>query len=189
MAETRKESVEKIVNIAAVLAVIASLLAAVCWITSGKAGGAADDEKMNALSKMLLRLESSTESSNAQIKAQTYLTQAAMYAAYAEMATDNENKAILENMWYQSWVMSEYWLVVAENNENSARTYGSAYENHLQLAAKIDNAAGNRSTGALIFNVAAVLAECAVLIKRKELLYVFIPIFVIGAYYLTMSVL
>jgi len=67
MAEkSRRKYREKIVNAAAVLAVVASLLAAVCWISSGKAGGAADDEKMNALSKMLLRLESSTESSNAQ---------------------------------------------------------------------------------------------------------------------------
>jgi len=38
-----------------------------------------------------------------------------------------------------------------------------------------------------ITNVAAVLAECAVLIKRKELLYVFLPIFAIGVYYLTIS--
>jgi len=43
-----------------------------------------------------------------------------MYAAYAEKATDNENKAILENLWYQSWVISEYWLAVAENHENRA---------------------------------------------------------------------
>ena len=110
-----------------------------------------------------------------------------MYAAYAEKATDNENKAILENLWYQSWVISEYWLAVAENHENRAAVYGSAYENHLQLAAELDNASGNRSTGALIFNVAAMLAECAVLIKRKELLYVFLPIFAIGAYYLIVS--
>ena len=60
---------EKIVNAAAVLAVVASLLAAVCWITSGKAGGAADDEKMGAISAMILRLESSTEASTARVQA------------------------------------------------------------------------------------------------------------------------
>lgn len=187
--KSRKEYMEKIVNAAAVLAVVASLFAAVSWITSGKAGGAADDKKTAALGMMILQLESTTEASNSRVAQQTYLTQAAMYYAYADRATDNENKAILENLGYQSYLQSMFNGQVAENAENKAQTYYDAYENALESAAKLDNVAGNRSTGALIFNVAAVIAECAVLIKRKELLYVFVPIFAIGVYYFTMSLL
>jgi hypothetical protein len=184
--ESRKNDV-KIANMAAILAVLASLFAAVCWITSGKAGGAADDAKMTALSTMILRLESSTEASNARIEAQTDLTQAGMYYEYADKENNENIKFYLENLGNTSYQMSLFYLDMAENAENKAQSYYDVYENSLESASKLDNVSGNRSTGALIFNVAAVLAECAVLIKRKELLYVFLPIFAIGVYYLTIS--
>jgi len=89
---------EKVISVAAILVTMASLFAAICGITSGTAGGEASDRKTAALGFMMLRLESSTEASTAWTEQQTYLTQAAMYYAYAQMATDNENKAILENL-------------------------------------------------------------------------------------------
>jgi hypothetical protein len=186
MTKTQKEF-EKIVNVAAVLAVVASSFAAVSWITSGKAGGDADDAKMTALGAMILRLESSTEASTARVQAQTYLTQAGMYFAYADRENNENVKGYLDNLGYTSLAMSNFYIGVAENAENKAQSYYDTYETNLELAAKSDTASGNRSTGALIFNVAAVLAECTVLIKRKELLYVCLPIFAIGMYYLTIS--
>ncbi len=48
---------------------------------------------------------------------------------------------------------------------------------------------GRRPTEALIFNVSATLASLGVLLKRKEILYVYIPIFAIGLFYLIISFL
>ena len=48
---------------------------------------------------------------------------------------------------------------------------------------------GRRPTGALIFNVSATLASLGVLLKMKEILYIYIPIFAIGLFYLVMSFL
>jgi hypothetical protein len=185
--KSQKKYSEKITNVAAVLAVVASLFAAMSWITSGKSGGTADDAKMMALSAMILRLESSTDASTAWVQVQTYITQAGMYFAYADRENNENVKGYLENLGYTSLAMSNFYIGVADNAENKAQSYYYTYETNLELAKKSDTASGNRSTGALIFNVAAVLAECAVLIKRKELLYVFLPIFAIGVYYLTIS--
>lgn len=178
---------EKVISAAAILVTIASLFAAICWITSGKASGEASDRKTAALGFMMLRLESSTEASTARTEQQTYFTQAAMYYAYAQIATDNENKAILENLGNLSYSMSEFKRLVAENSENRAQSYYDAYEKAIDLATTSAKVADYRSTGALIFNISAIVASCGVLLKRKELLYVFLPIFAIGAYYLIIS--
>jgi hypothetical protein len=138
---------------------------------------------------MILRLESSTEASNALIQAQTYLTQAGIYLEYANRENDENVKSYLENLWYTSLMQSDFYSSVAENAENKAQSYYYVYENSLESATNNDNVAGNRTTGALIFNVGTVLAECAVLVKRRELLYVFLPIFAIGVYYLAISLL
>jgi hypothetical protein len=136
---------------------------------------------------MILRLESSTEASTARVQAQTYLTQAEMYFARVE-ATDNENlKAYLDNLGYLSVSMSNYYLIVAENSENKAQTYYGAYAEVIDSASSYGKMADYRSTGALIFNVGAMICGTAGLLKQKELLYVFIPIFAIGAGYLIMS--
>jgi hypothetical protein len=185
--KSREKSLEKIVNAAAVLAVVGSLFAATCWITAGKAGGLADDGKTKALSSMILRLESSTEASNERVQAQTYLTQAGMYFAYAEKENNENTKETLENLGYISIAMSNFHSSAAENAENRAQSYYGAFEDNLISAAKFDEIAGNRSTGALVFNVAAMLAEVAVLIKRREILFVCLPVFAIGAYYLMIS--
>ena len=189
MVKNQKKYAEKIVNTAAILAVISSLFAAVSLINSSKAGGAADDGKMTALSTMILRLESITEASTARVEAQTYLTQAGMYYAYADKENNENIKRYLENLGNTSLSMSSFYMSVAENAENKAQTYYDSYENSLTRAADLGKSAGNGSTGALVFNVAAMLANCVVLVKRKELLYVFLPIFAIGAYYLAISLL
>ena len=60
------------------------MCASVSWISSSKAGGEANDLKTAALGYMILRLESSTQTSIELVQAQTYLTQAGMYFAEAD---------------------------------------------------------------------------------------------------------
>jgi hypothetical protein len=83
------------------------------------------------------------------------------------------------------------WLLYGEKSkkyaENKAQTYYDSYENSLTRAADLGKSAGNGFTGALVFNAGAMICGTADLLKRKELLYIFIPIFAIGAGYLIMS--
>jgi len=123
------------------------------------------------------------------VEQQTYFTQAAMYWAYAEAAADENTRSALENMGNTSYIMSLLKGSVAENAENRAQTYENAYYEALSSAAVVSKVADYRSTGALIFNVSAAIASCAVLAKRRELLYVYVPLFAIGAYHLIMSLL
>jgi len=178
---------EKVISVAAILVTIASLFAAVCWITSGKAGGEASDRKTAALGFMMLRLESSTAASTARVQAQTYLTQAGMYFAYADKENNASVKIYLENLGYTSLALENFYIGVAENAENRAQTYYSTYAEAIDSASTYGKIADYRSTGALIFNISAIVASCGVLLKRKEILYVFIPVFAIGMGYLIMS--
>ena len=178
---------EEVINVAAILATVAALFAAVCWITSGKAGGTASDQKTEALGFMILRLESSTEASTARVQAQTYLTQAGMYYAYADKENNENVRLYLENLGNTSIAMSNFFIDVAENAENKAQLYYDAYEKSFSAAKTPAAAADYRSTGALIFNVSSAVASCAVLVKRKEFLYLYLPMFAIGAYHFTMS--
>lgn len=178
-----------IISIAAILVTLSSLLAAVCWITSGKAGGEASDRKTAALGFMMLRLESSTEASTAQVQAQSYLTQAGMYFAYADKENNEETRSYLENLGYQSIDMSNYYLSAAENAENRANSYYDNYEGALASAAVWGRVADYRSTGALIFNVSTTMASFGILLKRREIFYMYVPIFAIGLFYLMMSLL
>ena len=189
--KTGKKWIEipKFVNIAAILVTVAAMFAAVCWITSGKAGGEASDRKTAALGFMMLRLESATEASTSRVQAQSYLTQAGMYFAYAEKEENSETKSALENLGYQSLVASNLYISAAENAENRAGLYYSGYEEALSSAVTWGKVADYRSTGALIFNVSATLASLGILLKRKEVLYVYIPIFAIGLFYFIMSFL
>ena len=182
-----KISIKDVANIAAILVTLASLLASVSWISSSKAGGEADDTKTAALGFMILRLESSTESSTALVQAQSYLTQAGMYFAEADAAEDEQLKSYLDDLGFQSLNMSHFYTAVAENSEARAQSYFTNYSETLDLSTIFDRRADNRSTGALIFNVAAIVASSCVLFKRKELLYVYTPIFLIGLYYLLIS--
>jgi hypothetical protein len=189
--KTRKRWIEipEYVSIAAILVTIAVMFAAVCWITSGKAGGTASDRKTAALGFMMLRLEAATEASSYRTQAQMNYTLADICFARAE-ATDNENlKSYLDNLGYGYITMTNFYLVQAENAENRAQTYLNGYNEALAAASAISKVADYRSTGALIFNVSAAIASCAVLVKRRELLYVYLPIFAIGAYHLIMSLL
>jgi len=189
--KTRKKWVEipKFVNIAAILVTVAAMFAAVCWIASGKAGGEASDRKTAAIGFMMLRLESATEASTAQVQAQSYLTQAGMYFAYADKENNEETRSYLENLGYQSVSISNFYLSVAENAENRAGLYYNSYEEALSSSVTWGKVADYRSTGALIFNVSATLASLGVLLKREEVLYVYIPIFAIGLFYFIMSFL
>lgn len=176
-----------ITSIAAILVTVASLFAAVSWISSSKAGSDASDLKTAALGFMILRLESSTEASTARVQAQTYLTQAGMYFTEAD-ATDNENlKQYLDNLGYTSLLLSDFHLSVAENAENRAESYYDNYTGALSASNAFSKTEDYRSTGALLFNMSAIVASCGVILKRREILYVFIPIFVLGTSYLLLS--
>jgi hypothetical protein len=178
-----------IANIAAILVTISSLLASVSWISSSKAGGQADDQKTAALGFMILRLESSTEASTSLVQAQSYLTQAGMYFAEADSTQDKQLKAYLDSLGFQSLNMSNFYSAVAEESETRAESYYDNYTQTLNLSNTFSKKADDRSTGALIFNVSAIVASACVLFKRKEFLYVYIPIFMIGLYYAMVSLL
>lgn len=183
----KPKSESRTVSIAAVLVAIASFFAAVSWISSGKAGGGATDRKTAALGFMILRLESSTEASTARVQVQTYLTQAGMYYAYADRENDENVKRYLENLGDMSLAMSNFYIGVAENEENRAQSYYDDYEGALEAAAALSESSGYRSTGALIFNMSAIVASCGVILKRMEILYVYIPIFAFGIGHLILS--
>ncbi len=185
----KKSKKMEITSIAAILITLSSLLAAVCWITSGKAGGEASDRKTAALGYMMLRLESSTESSTAQVQAQSYLTQAGMYFAYADKENNEETRSYLENLGYQSIDMSNFYISNSENAENRANSYYYSYDEALASAAVLGKVADYRSTGALIFNVSTTMASFGILLKRREIFYMYVPIFAIGLFYLMMSLL
>ena len=181
--------VSELVNVAAILVTIASLLASVCWISSGKSGSQSDDQKTSALGFMMLRLESSTDASTALVQAQSYLTQAGMYFAEADSTDDEDLKSYLTELGNQSIEMSVFYSTKANNSETRAQLYYDEYSEALEIAAESCKLADYRSTGALIFNVSAIVASACVLFKRKEFLYVYIPIFMIGLYYVIVSLL
>jgi hypothetical protein len=189
--KTRKKWIEipKFATIAAILVALAALLTTVCMITSGKAGGEASGCKTAALGFMMLRLESATEASTSRVQAQTYLTQAGMYLAYAERENNEDIKLYLENLYYTSLDMSNFQLLKAENAENRASSYYDSYDEALSSAATLGQVADYRSTGGLIFTVSATLASLGILLKMKEILYLYIPIFAIGLFYLIISFL
>jgi len=110
-----------------------------------------------------------------------------MYYAYAEKEDNEDVKHYLENLGDMSLAMSNFYIGVAENEENRAQTYYDDYLEALDTAKAFGGTADYRSTGALIFNMSAIVASCGVIFKRKEILYVYIPIFALGISYLTLS--
>lgn len=178
---------DDITNVAAILVTIASLFAAISWISSGGAGSEASSSRMSALGFMMLRLECVTEASSSRVQAQSYLTQAGMYLAYSEKEENLEVKAYLENLWYQSIQLSNFFTEIAENAEGRAVLYSDAYENAMSQTSLFDSISELRSTAALLFNVSAIIASCAVLFRKRFLLYIYLPSFVTGLYYLLSS--
>jgi hypothetical protein len=176
-------------NFAIVLISLASLFATVSWISSSKASGPATEYKTEALAMMVLRLESITQASTARVQAQTYLTQAGMYWAYADRENNENVKDALENLGYVSYQQSIFQLEVAENAENKAKIYENSYGEKLEEARKLSNVADLRSTGALIFTATAIIGSSGALVKRREIVYIAIPIFAVASYFLTSSFL
>jgi len=182
-----KNKLIEIASLAAILVTIASLMASVCWISSSKAGGEANDLKTAALGFMLLRLESATQASNTMVQAQTYLTQAGMYYAEADSENESELKSYLISLGDQSLEMSEFQTSIAENSEIRAQAYYSNYSETLDLANVYGKVADYRSTGALIFTMSAIVASSCGLFKRKEILYVYFPLFILALSFLIAS--
>ncbi|MBC7092724.1 hypothetical protein H5T53_01755 [Candidatus Bipolaricaulota bacterium] len=178
-----------VATVAALLATLSTAFASMSWISAGKAGGVAGDQKTAALGVMILRLEAVTEASNALVQAQTYLTQAAMYYAQAETAGDEELKAFLEGLGDQSLQISQTRTKAAEDWKGRSESYYAKYEEALNQAAEYGNKSDHRSTAALIFNVSAAMASLMVIFKRWKLLLVYAPIFFVGLYYFVASFL
>jgi len=176
-----------IINIAAIFVTISSLCASVSWISSSKAGGEANDLKTAALGYMILRLESSTQASTELVQAQSYLTQAGMYYAEADSADDNDLKYYLTDLGNQSIEMSNFHSSVSQNAENRAENYYTNYSETLGKAKQSGSIADLRSTGALIFTISAIVASTVGLFKRKEIIYVYFPIFIIALSHLVAS--
>lgn len=179
----------EITNVAAFLVTIATLFASLSWISSGKAGGQADDLKTAALGYMMLRLEAATQASTALVQAQSYLTQAGMYYAEADSAENDELKAYLNHLGDQSMEMSNFQSQVAKDAEQKAQSYYEEYSQALETSGKFGKVSDYRSTAALILNVSASVASGAVLFRKRLLLVVFGPIFLLGLCYLVASLL
>jgi len=182
-----RDKLGDVTSVAAILVAVATLFASLSWISSGSAGGQAGDLKTAALGFMMLRLEAATETSNALVQAQSYLTQAGMYYAQADSADDEELEAYLADLGDQSIELSEFQTTVAREAEARAQTYYGEYERALERAASLGRIADFRSTAALILNVSATVASMAVLLKKRSLLLLFAPVFFVGIGYLAAS--
>jgi len=176
-----------VANAAAVLVALATLFASLSWISSGRAGGQEGDLKTAALGLMMLRLEAATEASNALVQAQTYLTQAGMYYAEADSTDSAELAAYLSGLGDQSIAQSEFQMATARTAEQRAADYFDEYQSTLDRAAGLGQVADLRSTAALILNVSATVASIVVLLRRRWLLLIFAPVFLVGIAYLLLS--
>jgi len=187
--ERVRSSLRDITAVAAVLVAVAALFASLSWISSGKAGGRAGDLKTAALGFMMIRLEAATESSNALIQAQSYLTQAGMYYAEADSAGDAELANYLTGLGDQSIQLSEFQTEKAREAEARAESFFDEYQQALDDSSDSGRVADLRSTAALILNVSATLASVTILLKRRWLLFLFAPVFFGGIGYLVASLL
>jgi hypothetical protein len=176
-----------VTSVAAILVAVATLFASLSWISSGRAGGQSGDLKTAALGFMMLRLEAATEASNALVQAQSYLTQAGMYYTQADSTVDEELKSYLENLGDQSLELSEFQTTVAREADARAQSYYGEYEGALARAGSSGRIADLRSTAALILNVSATVASMVILLKKRALLLLFVPVFFVGIGYLVTS--
>jgi len=176
-----------IADVAAILVTIATVFASLSWISSGKAGGQAGDLKTAALGFMMLRLEAATQASNALVQAQSYLTQAGMYYAEADTTNNEELKTYLNGLGDQSMELSNFQTSVTKEAEQKSQGYFDKYTEVLETSAQFGRIADYRSTAALILNVSAAAASGVVLFKKRFLLYVFAPVFLLGISYLVAS--
>jgi hypothetical protein len=182
-----RDTLGDVTSVAAILVAAATLFASLSWISSGRAGGQAGDLKTAALGFMMLRLEAATEASNALVQAQSYLTQAGMYYAQVDSTADEELEAYLADLGDQSIELSEFQTTVAREAEARAQTYYGEYESALGRASSLGRIADLRSTAALILNVSATVASMVVLLKKRALLLLFAPVFLLGIGYLAAS--
>lgn len=182
-----RSKLRDVTSVAAVLVAVAALLASLAWISSGKAGGRAGDLKTAALGFMMLRLETATESSNALVQAQSYLTQAGMYYAEADSTDDAELQAYLTDLGDQSIELSEFQTSTVRDAETRAQSYFDEYQRALDESGILGQVADLRSTAALILNVSATVASMTILLKRRGLLLLFAPVFFLGIGYLVAS--
>lgn len=175
-------------SVAALLVTMATLVAALAWISAGRARGTVEDLRTAALGFMILRLEAATETSTALVQAQTYLTQAGMYYAEAKSIGDEQVEAYLTGLGDQSMELSDFHATRAQEAEQKAGLYFDQYEAVLDRSVDRARDADYRSTAALILNVSAAMASAAVLIRKRGLLYAFAPIFLLGVSYLLVSI-
>ena len=138
---------------------------------------------------MILRLESSTQASTELVQAQTYLTQAGMYYAEADSEDDKDLKSYLNDLGNQSIEMSNFHTSVSENAENRTQNYFTNYSVTLDKTTYFGNIAALRSAGALIFTISAIVASVVGIFKRKEIMYVYFPIFIIAVAHFAISLI
>lgn len=110
-----------------------------------------------------------------------------MYFAEADSEDDADLKSYLNDLGNQSIEMSNFHTSVSEDAEKRANNYFNNYSESLDKATKNGNIDSLRSTGALIFTISAIVASTIGIFKRKEIMYVYIPIFIIAASYLAYS--
>ncbi len=179
-----------IAKIAAVLVSIASVLATICWVSSSMSGGKTEQYRSATLANMILRLDATTLVYTETVKANTYLVLSDMY--YQRAQAENENldlKSYYENMEIIYMSMATYSAEVADNMRGNIEKYDNQLESLTDKVLASSGVSDNRATAALIFAISSLISSSVIILKRREILYLIIPTWLVAFYFLIVSLL
>jgi hypothetical protein len=179
-----------IAKIAAVLVSIASVLATICWVSSSMAGGETEDYRSATLANMILKLDATTMVYVSTLEANTYLVLADMYSQRALAENENaELKSYYENMEFLYYSQAIYSAEVADNMRGNMEKYDNQLELLTGKVSASSNVSDNRATAALIFAISSLISSSVIILKRREILYLIIPTWLVAFYFLLVSLL
>jgi len=179
-----------IAKIAAVLVSIASVLATICWVSSSMSSGKTEQYRSATLANMILRLDATTLVYTETVKANTYLVLSDMY--YQRAQAENENldlKSYYENMEIIYMSMATYSTEVADNMRGNIEKYDNQLESLTDKVLASSGVSDNRATAALIFAISSLISSSVIILKRREILYLIIPTWLVAFYFLMASLL
>jgi hypothetical protein len=173
-----------------VLVSIASVLATICWVSSSMAGGETEDYRSATLANMILKLDATTMVYVSTLEANTYLVLADMYSQRALAENENaELKSYYENMEFLYYSQAIYSAEVADNMRGNMEKYDNQLELLTGKVSASSNVSDNRATAALIFAISSLISSSVIILKRREILYLIIPTWLVAFYFLMVSLL
>jgi len=177
-----------VAKLAAVMVSIASVFATICWVLSSMASGKTEDYRSATLANMILKLDATTLVYTSTVEAETYIVLSGMYSQQALAENENDElRSYYEYMQNLYLSMAVYKTQVAEN----MRTNAEKYDNQLGLLADKMSASSKisekRATAALIFAVSSLISSSVILLKRKEILYLVVPTWLVAFYLFLVS--